>query len=156
LAAAPAHAAFIATMPGNDCAGAIGSCTYGGSQAIMKINFSEAGAITSREINNTVFPSFTGSEIAMNYLRHPTDPSGNLIGVMWSYLQGLGDPTITHFTVTGGPLFNAYSNTGDPLVDTGNTPNNTQIGRPYALEHITFFGTPVPTPVPVPEPARVC
>jgi hypothetical protein len=156
LMAAPAQAAgYIATYANSDCPGrfgsSLGSCTYDGASAIARYDYNEAtGGFFAPEINNVLFPTFTGAEIALT----PYIFGEEAVGVYWLYTMGVGDPSITEFAIRGGPSFSLYSTGG--IGDQAFAPDRTDGSNlPHQVMHVTFYGTPSAIPVPVPEPTSV-
>jgi hypothetical protein len=143
-----AGAAFIATIPGNDCAGVFGTppdCTIPGdtfegidtTPLIIKFDFDDSGNITATTFG--VFLSIDGSEFSFDF-----GDDGNTGTGTWTYTPGAGDPIITAFVAKGGPNFNLFSNPDGSITGEFFTPTNPQNGEPFGLSHISFYDTPEP------------
>jgi hypothetical protein len=141
---APAHAAWIKTVDGNDCAGAYGkrfpNCVVPADPAhgipkdtpiILKITLNADGSF-SYEIN-PAYSSIDGSEFSIDF-----GADGNSGTGTWTYTPGAGDPTITAFVAKGGDGFNLFSTLGDYTDVTFYTPNNPN-GKPAGLSHLSFY-----------------
>jgi hypothetical protein len=136
----------IAGNPGgNACpTGPIANCSFAGSPAIIKFEFSDqTGLVTGVEIN-PLFSTIDGSEFSF---------TGVLAGTgTWTYTPGPGDPLITHYAAKAGTGNKVFGNDGDPNTDTWFTPGNKE------LSNMVFFDTaapPPPPPPPIPEPATL-
>lgn len=144
---------LIATIGGNDCSGVFGqgfeNCAIPSqydadmSPVIAKFDFDSNGAVSSTQLNTTMFPSVDGTEWSFN---------GS--AMTWTYNPGAGDPTITFFVAKGGNAFNLFL-ADDELSDNWFTPNNGS-GRPAGLSHLTFYDTDGDAPPDtVPEPVSI-
>jgi hypothetical protein len=144
-AMAPAHAALIGTIEGNDCAGVFGpsfekcySPAVPGtdierSPIIIKFNFNDDGSLGVVEINS-LFGSIDGSEFSF------TGGGGTGTGT-WTYTPGAGDPAITTYVAKGGPEFNWYSTGGATVNVPYSTPINPANGKPFGVSHLSFYDT---------------
>jgi hypothetical protein len=143
--AMPAHAAFIATIDGSDCAGVYGqsfsSCVIPANPSagipqdtpiIIKLNFNDNGSVSVVEIN-PAYSTIDGSEFAFNFGTDGLTGTGT-----WTYTPGAGDPMITAFVVKGGNAFNLFSTMGDYTDVAFFTPNNAS-GGPAGLSHMSFY-----------------
>jgi hypothetical protein len=152
-----ASAAFVATIAGNDCAGAFGGsfpeckipATYDPDESpiIIKFDYNSTSGTFSTEIS-ALFPSIDGSEFDFDF----SIPSGGT--GTWTYTPGPDDPAINFFVAKGGPDgFNLFSNLGDPNSDTWFTPPTP--GVPNAgLSHLSFYDSDGGE-IPVPEPGSL-
>jgi hypothetical protein len=160
-----AEAALIATIHnnppthpgGNVCKDSLATCSYDGSPAIIKFNFT--GTTWTVEKINPAFSTITGSEFSFVF-----GTGGTGTGT-WTYTPGTGDPIITHYAAKGSNASNVFSNpdppnTGDwvtPLA--GKSKNKNKTPQPAGLSNFVFFGTAAPPPPPpptaVPEPASL-
>jgi PEP-CTERM motif len=143
-AVAPAQAALIGTIEGNDCAGVFGdsfpncfSPAVPGtdlerSPIIIKFNFNDDGSLGLVEIN-PLFGSIDGDEFSFT-------PSGDGTGT-WTYTPGAGDPAITTYVAKGGPEFNFYSTGGATVNVPYSTPINPANDKPFGLSHLSFYDT---------------
>jgi hypothetical protein len=148
-----ASAAFIATIPGNDCAGVFGQpfddckvpAQYDPNETpiIIKFEFNDAGGITATTISS-LFPTIDGSEFSFVF------GNGTSTGT-WTYNPGPGDPDINFFVAKGGDFFNLFSNLGDPLSDDWFTPLNPANQQLFNLSHLSFYDTNGR----IPEPASL-
>jgi hypothetical protein len=142
--AAPASAAFIATIDGNDCAGEFGD-SFPKCAIPAKYDLNKSPVIAKYDveggwtINTALFPSITGAEWTF---------SGPGSSGTWTYTPGPGDPVITFFVAKGGPKFNLFRNDDDPNSDSWVTPTNPANDRPYGLSHLTFYDTGFKVPEP--------
>ena len=154
--AMPAHAAFIATVDGNDCAGVYGqnfpNCVIPADPAsgipqdtpiIIKFNFNSDGSIGQVEIN-PAYSSIDGSEFSFNFGTDDLTGTGT-----WTYTPGAGDPVITAFVAKGGNAFNLFSTLGDYTDVAYFTPNNPS-GGPAGLSHLSFYNSGDDNQVPEP------
>jgi hypothetical protein len=145
-AMAPAHAALIGEIDGNDCAGVFGpnfpNCftpvvpdtdLTEPSPIIIKINFNDDGSFGEVEIN-PLFGSIDGSEFSFTF-----GAGGTGTGT-WTYTPGAGDPAITAFTAKGSNSFNLYS-TGGVYTDVAYTTPLNPSGSPAGLSHMAFYDT---------------
>jgi hypothetical protein len=144
---APANAAFIATLDGNDCAGVFGqgfsNCAVpadpengipNASPIIIKFNFNDDGSPGQIEINSSLFPTIDGSEFSIAF-----DASGSGTGI-WTYTPGAGDPAVLAFVAKGGSAFNLFNTLGDYTDVAYATPDNAS-GGPAGLSHMSFYDT---------------
>jgi hypothetical protein len=114
---------------------------------IAKFNFTDAGTVSTFDINTSLFPSVTGDEWTFAF---GPDGTGT-----WTYTPGVGDPLITYYVAKGGDSFNLFSNDGDPNSGEWSTPTNNG-GNPAGLSHLTFYDTAGERPPQeVPEPASL-
>jgi len=143
--AAPAHAAFIETVGGNDCAGVYGqgfaNCVVPANPAagipdatpiVIKINFNDNGSVGEIEIN-PAYSTIDGSEFTFDFGGDGLTGTGT-----WTYTPGAGDPAITAFVAKGGNAFNLFSTMGDYTDVAYYTPNNPS-GGPAGLSHMSFY-----------------
>lgn len=147
-----ASASLIATIEGNDCAGAFGAnfnecrvpAQYDLNQTpiIIKFDF-DPNTPQTIEINSALFPTIDGTEFSFT-------GTGGASGT-WTYNPGPGDPMINFFVAKGGPNFNLFRNLGDPLSDDWFTPLNPG-ENPPALSHLSFYDTTGDGKVPEPMP----
>jgi hypothetical protein len=157
-ALAPAHAGFISTTSGNDCAGvfggSFGACTVpadpangipSASPIIIKINFGDDGSVGVVEINSALFPTVDGSEFSFSF-----GAGGTGTGT-WTYTPGAGDPAILAFVAKGGSSFNLFSTLGVYTDVAYFTPDNGS-GGPAGLSHMSFYDTGM---VRLPEPGTL-
>lgn len=149
-----ANASFIATIPGNDCAGEFGgsfndckiSASFDPNQSPVIIKFDVNGsgnAFLAPEINTNLFPSIDGSEFSFT----GTGSTGT-----WTYTAGPQDPIITFFVAKGGNFFNLFDNPAPLNTDTWSTPLNPNNQRPFGLSHLTFYDSGSTPPQEIPEP----
>lgn len=142
---APAQAAFIATVDGNDCAGVYGqgfsTCVLPADPAngiandtpiVVKFNFGNDGNVTLLELN-PAYSSIDGSEFSFDF---GTD--GNTGTGTWTYAPGAGDPSLTAFVAKGGNSFNLFSTEGNRSDVAYYTPVNGS-GGPAGLSHLSFY-----------------
>lgn len=143
--------AELATGPGgNACPpGGLSSCVYDGSYAIAKYNFDDgvAGAFET----SSVFPTIDGSEFTISF------NSGSTKAGTWSYMPGVGDPTIvTAFAIKGGSGGAAiYKWDPSSGTDFSNISFDMALNGAgdKALSNITFWDTTAPAPIPLPASA---
>ena len=154
-----AHAATVTPATdytlgeGNECgAGGFSACTFDGSPSIIKFE-NNAGNLVVGDIN-TAFPSITGDEFSFE----KTFVDGELIGIAFSFLMGLGDPGITAVIVKAGNNFASTSdfsvvgNLFTGFVSTEDAGLFNKKGKAQGVSHITFFDSYVP-PSTIPLPA---
>lgn len=125
---------------GNDCAGVLGTppnCVLNGSSMIVKFDFNDDGTMEPPEFGN--FATIDGSEFMISF------DMGGMSSGSWTYTPGVGDPSITGWTVKAGPQFKVFLGTG--LSGFWDTPDGKDIS------HITFFNGPPPNPIPLPAAA---
>ena len=140
----PAHAAFIQTIDGNDCAGVFGqgfeNCAVPADAAngipnttpiVVKFDFSTDGQVSATTFNS-MFPTIDGSEFSFSFTGQGTGT--------WTYTPGAGDPALLAFVAKGGNAFNLFSTLGDYTDVEFYTPNNAS-GGPAGLSHLSFYDT---------------
>jgi hypothetical protein len=143
-AALPAHATLVLNstglLPGNDCAGDLGTppaCSYEGSPMIAKFDFVTGGgtAFTAGS-----FPSITGSEFSFT---GGGTPSGT-----FTYTPGTGDPLIRFWSLKSGPEYEVFwytSGSSGPASSAVTVPTSASImwatSNKKDISHITFFDT---------------
>ena len=141
---APAHAAFIQTIDGNDCAGVFGqgfeNCVVPADPAngipndtpiVVKFDFSTDGLVSATTVSS-LFPTIDGSEFSFSLTGQGTGT--------WTYTPGAGDPALLAFVAKGGNAFNLFSTLGDYTDVEFYTPDNAS-GGPAGLSHLSFYDT---------------
>jgi len=141
---APAQAAFIQTIDGNDCAGVFGqgfdNCVVPADPAngipnatpiVVKFDFSTDGLVSATTVS-PLFPTIDGSEFSFSLTG---DGSGT-----WTYTPGAGDPALLAFVAKGGNAFNLFSTLGEYTDVEFYTPDNAS-GGPAGLSHLSFYDT---------------
>lgn len=144
---ASAESFYIATIPGNDCAGVFGqpfsACTipstYDPDMTPAIIKFNPDGTVAER---NILFPTIDGSEFSFTF---NDDGTGS-----WTFTPGTDDPAtlVSFFVAKGGNSFNLFS------VDSNGpnswfTPTNGGGGM-AGLSHLTFYEGAADNVVPEP------
>lgn len=145
---APAHAGYISTIDGNDCAGVYGKsfnkCVIPADKAnsipndtpiVIKFDFNDDGTLKLTTIN-PLFTSIDGSEFTFDL---KSDGDGNTGTGTWTYTPGAGDPDINAFVAKGGPQFNLFSTGGVYTSVPFWTPTNPANGKPFGLSHLSFY-----------------
>jgi hypothetical protein len=145
---APAHAGFISTIDGNDCAGVYGQnfpkCKIPAdpkngipkdTPIVIKFDFNDDGTLKLTTIN-PLFTTIDGSEFTWDFF---SDGDGNTGTGTWTYTPGAGDPDINAFVAKGGPKFNLFSTGGVYSKVPFWTPTNPNNNKPYGLSHLSFY-----------------
>ena len=179
VAAAPLQAATVSRdFAGNDCSGFFGqgfdACTIFINEAgerieispvIAKYEVDDLGAVTTIELNESLYPSIDGSEFTISY---DTDTSSG----SWTYDGTAPDPFVRYWATKAGNAFTMFWTVADSAVATGGvcdvadvytldclnqalTVNSGDWSTPggRALSHITFYDSEDPVVVPVPAAA---
>jgi len=136
LLSAPAQAALLATIDGNDCPNVFGDGGFSTckipelydpkqSPVIAKYDFDTK----QWDFNLALFPNLS----AANFTWVLGDSEGKT--GTWTYIPGAGDPLVTFYVAKASNKFNLYSNDGDPNSGIWATPEN------KGISHLTWYDT---------------